>query len=166
MTIISSDLHRQVEAFLFAEADLLDEWRLKEWEALLTPDARYLVPPIGVPGNDRLEPDTTLFIAADEREMIAARVERMMGKTAYAENPRSNIRHMISNLQILSAQGDEIRTSANFCVYRIRRAEIVTFIGRYLHTLVRSGDSLRIKEKRACLDIDVLRGQGGLSIIL
>lgn len=164
--MISSDLHRRVEAFLFAEADLLDEWRLDAWEALLTDDARYLVPPIGVPGNDKLEPDTTLFIAMDDREMLAARVGRMMGKTAYAEQPRSNIRHMISNLRILSAEGDDVRTSANFCVYRIRRAEIVTFVGRYLHTLVKSGDSFKIKEKRACLDIDVLRGQGGLSIIL
>ena len=33
-----------VEDFLFAEAELLDEWRLPEWLELFTDDAIYYVP--------------------------------------------------------------------------------------------------------------------------
>src|SRR5262249_42863699 len=39
----------EVEDFLYHEAALLDEWKLKEWEALLADDAAYYVPP-----NDQL----------------------------------------------------------------------------------------------------------------
>ena len=42
----------EVEDFLYHEAALLDEWKLKEWEALLTDDAAYYVPP-----NDQLAGD-------------------------------------------------------------------------------------------------------------
>ena len=51
---------------------------------------------------------------------------------------------------------------SNVVVYRIRRAEITTYIGRYRHRLVRAWrNGFRIREKRIMLDIDVLRGQGG-----
>ena len=42
----------EVEDFLYHEAALLDEWKLDEWQALLTDDAAYYVPP-----NDQLEGD-------------------------------------------------------------------------------------------------------------
>ena len=63
MTITRSD----VEDFLYAEAALLDEWKLNEWQELLTDDAAYYVPP-----NHQLEGDhrTTLFLVADDRERI------------------------------------------------------------------------------------------------
>ena len=35
-----------IEDFLFAEAELLDEWRLPEWLELFTDDAIYYVPAI------------------------------------------------------------------------------------------------------------------------
>ena len=38
-----------VEDFLYHEAQLLDEWKLKEWEALFTSDGSYYVPTTGAP---------------------------------------------------------------------------------------------------------------------
>jgi p-cumate 2,3-dioxygenase beta subunit len=36
---------QQVEDFLFAEADMLDTWRLREWLALFDPEATgYFMP--------------------------------------------------------------------------------------------------------------------------
>ena len=57
----------EVEDFLFQEAELIDNWRLPEWEKLLTDDACYYVPP-----NDDLDGShrRTLFIVADDRERI------------------------------------------------------------------------------------------------
>jgi p-cumate 2,3-dioxygenase subunit beta len=34
----------EVEDFLYHEAALLDEWKLNEWQELLTDDAAYYVP--------------------------------------------------------------------------------------------------------------------------
>ena len=42
--MIAGDLHAEVEAFLYREARLADEFQLDEWEALLTDDFHYWVP--------------------------------------------------------------------------------------------------------------------------
>ena len=42
-----------VEDFLFAEAELLDEWRLPEWLELFTDDAIYYVPATDLPSMHR-----------------------------------------------------------------------------------------------------------------
>ena len=34
----------QVEDFMYLEAEMLDEWRLKEWLGLFTADGAYYVP--------------------------------------------------------------------------------------------------------------------------
>jgi p-cumate 2,3-dioxygenase beta subunit len=159
-------LKDQVERFLFDEADLLDRWKLSEWEKLLTNDARYLVPPIGYPAAETSESATTLFIVADNRDMIAARIERLEGRSAFSEIPRSVIRHMIGNIRILSDEDGELDVRSNFTIHRVRRANVTSYIGQYTHRLVRDGASFKIRLKSVLLDIDVLKGQGGLSIIL
>jgi p-cumate 2,3-dioxygenase beta subunit len=159
-------LQRSVERFLFDEAELLDSWKLAEWEALFAEDGEYLIPPIGLADAQNATHESTLFVIADDREMLAARVERLSGKTAYAESPRSNLRRMISNVRILASGEDELSVAANFCVYRVRRAEVVQYIGQYRYRLRRHGDAYRIRQKKVLLDIDVLRGQGGISFIL
>jgi p-cumate 2,3-dioxygenase beta subunit len=82
----------EVEDFLYHEAALLDEWKLKEWEALLSDDATYYVPP-----NDHLEGDhrSTLFLVADDRERIRQRIIRINDPNCHAEYPKSRTRRMI-----------------------------------------------------------------------
>ena len=72
----------QVEDFMFLEAEILDEWRLKEWLTLFTMDATYNVPATDVPAN--ASPDGTLFYVADDRFRLEQRVERLLKRTAHA----------------------------------------------------------------------------------
>ena len=44
VTVMQAIARTEVEDFLFAEAELLDEWRLPEWLELFTDDAIYYVP--------------------------------------------------------------------------------------------------------------------------
>ncbi len=57
-------LHREVEDFLFLEAELLDGWKLEQWLQLFTPDGRYLVPSCDLPED--ASPDKSLFYIADD----------------------------------------------------------------------------------------------------
>lgn len=159
-------LQETVERFLYEEAELIDRWKLTEWEALFTSDAEYLIPPIGMPDAENASHESALFIIADDREALAARVERLSGKSAFAESPRSNLRHLVSNVRILAEEGDELSVAANFCVYRIRRADITTYIGQFRYRLLRSGGSFKIRRKTVLMDIEALRGQGGIGFIL
>ena len=40
---------QEIEEFLYQEAELLDEWKLKEWAALFSTEGTYVIPPIGSP---------------------------------------------------------------------------------------------------------------------
>src|SRR6202163_82718 len=84
-----------VEDFLFAEAELLDEWRLPEWLELFTDDAIYYVPATDLAVD--ASPDNNLFYVADDRFRLSERVKRLMKRTAHAEFPHSRIRSLVSN---------------------------------------------------------------------
>jgi p-cumate 2,3-dioxygenase beta subunit len=154
----------EVEDFLYREAALLDEWRLNEWEALLTDDACYYVPP-----NDKLDGDhrSTLFIVADDRERIRQRIIRINDPNCHAEFPKSRTRRMISNVRIESVEGDLVTVAANFVCYRFRRFErIREYVGGYRYVLKRVPEGFRIKERRVLIDAHELGSLGSVSFIL
>jgi p-cumate 2,3-dioxygenase beta subunit len=154
----------EVEDFLYHEAALLDDWKLNEWQALLTDDACYYVPP-----NDQLDSDhrSTLFLVADDRERIRQRIIRINDPNCHAEYPKSRTRRMISNVRILGVEGELITVAANFVCYRYRRYErIREYVGAYRYILKRAGDSFRIKERRVLIDAHELGSLGSVSFIL
>ena len=154
---------QQIEDFLYEEAALLDDWRLEEWLTLLTDDASYYVPSTDVPDGD---PKTTLFIVADDIVRLRSRVKQLLGRFAHAEHPRSRTRRLISNVRIRDIDGDTVRATANFAVYRARMEQLDTYVGRYEYVLIHKDGKLKIHERRAILDLDSLRPQGKVSIIL
>jgi p-cumate 2,3-dioxygenase subunit beta len=163
-TFLARDITREVvENFLYEEAALLDEWRLQEWLELLADDVTYEVPSTDTPDGD---PRTTLFIIADNAERVHARVKQLLGKSAWAENPPSRTRRFISNVRIRRIEADTIHVTANFVVYRMRFQQVDTYIGRYEYALVLHAGVLKIRHRRAILDLEALRPHGKVSIIL
>src|SRR5213080_5025859 len=77
-------LEREVENFLVREAALLDEWRLDDWLALFTEDARYMVPATDLPTAD---PKETLAIINDDMARLRGRVERLKSRMLIANFP-------------------------------------------------------------------------------
>ena len=153
----------QIEEFLFEEAALLDEWRLSEWLALFTEECSYCVPSTDVPDGDHR---TSLFLIADDRDRLEARVHQFEGRFVHAEQPKSRTRRLISNVRIRDACGDTLRVTSNFIVYRVRLEVTDAYVGRYEHTLVHQHGALKIKGRRAILDLDALRPHGKISIVL
>lgn len=153
----------EVEQFLYAEAALLDEWRLEEWLALMAPDARYLVPPLDARDADHGD---TLFLIADDRRTLASRVRQLLSGTTWAENPRSRTRRLVTNVRILEADDREARVTANFAVWRFQHEQTDVYVGRYVDVLVRGASGLMFRERRAVLDLESLRPHGKLSFIL
>ena len=154
----------EIEDLLYHEAALLDEWRLPEWLALFTGDARYQVPSTDLARN--AQPETNLFYIADDAFRMSERVKRLMKRTAFSEYPRSKTRHLVSNVRILEDLGDQCRVASAFVTYRSKGGVTDTFIGSTEHTVLRTADGLRISYKRCTLDLDALRPQGRISIIL
>ena len=117
----------QVEDFLFFEAELLDQWRLTEWESLLTDDAVYQIPSNDCPEGS---PRASLFIIADDRERIHQRILRILSPDCHAEYPKSRTQRMISNVRIAERDGSVLKLAANFVCYRFRRGRRgYTYVG-------------------------------------
>ena len=149
--------------FLYHEAGLLDAWRLDEWAELFTDDAAYVIPSNDVPDGD---PDRDLMIVDDDRERILARVKRLKSRHAHREYPTSRTRHQVTNVVVESAEGDAVRVTAAFTVWRFRNGRRDWYVGRYDYVLVAGASGLRIRSKRATLDMTSLVPAGSVSIIL
>ncbi|HEV8014623.1 MAG TPA: aromatic-ring-hydroxylating dioxygenase subunit beta [Stellaceae bacterium] len=156
-------LRSEVEAFLYEEAELLDSWRLTEWAELFTEDAIYRAPALDDATRD---PDDSIFLVNDDLPRIKSRARQLLGDTAWAENPRSQTRRLITNVRVIAAEGDTVRATANFLVQRCRMERIITYVGQYRYKLVRAGPRFKIAERIVILAQDTLRAQGVMSIIV
>src|ERR1700687_2110431 len=153
MSSIELPSRNEVEDLLYREAALLDEWRLEEWLELLTDDAVYQIPPTDVPEGDARN---TLFIIADDALRVRSRVKQLLGKSAWAENPHSRTRRLISNGRIREANGEAVRVTSTFIVYRRRLDQVDTYVGRYEYPLVQQEGQLKIRERKAILALEAL----------
>ena len=155
-------LREEVEDFLYEEAALLDEWRLDEWVALFTEDARYVVPTTDLPDSD---PRQDMVFIDDDIVRLRARVIRLNSRHAHREYPSSRTRRFISNVRVQETGGNELTVNANALVYRFRSGEGDPYVGRYEYKLTRVDGSLKINHRRAVLDLESLSWHGAVSII-
>ena len=157
-------LRLAVEHFLFEEAAHLDNWRLDDWLALFTKDARYLVPTTDHPDGD---PARDMMFVDDDYTRLEGRVNRLKSRHAHREYPSSRTRRLITNVRLTRIDADELDLEASFAVYRSRDESIAPYVGIYRYTLARQEDGgFRIRQRRAELDLERLSDHGAVSIIL
>lgn len=168
------EIIREVEQFLYREARLLDERRLHEWLELFTEDVRYWMPvsstrypavskAIGAidqmpsPGPVAVQEDE-LAIFDETKATLRARVARLDTGMAWAEDPPSRTRHLISNIEVEEGEApSELKVYSNYLVYRTRgEIEQDWYIGRREDILRRVDGAWRIARRKIVLDQNVL----------
>lgn len=168
------DLIREVEQFLYREARLLDERRFHEWVGLFTDDVRYwmagrsnLYPKhskaISILDPSRYVEDDTaledeLALLDETKETLMSRVARLDTGMAWAEDPPSRTRHMISNIEVEpAADENELKVYSNFIVYRSRAgSEEDFYVGARQDVLRRVDGEWKIAGRKMTLDQNVL----------
>ena len=168
------ELSREIEQFLYREARLLDERRFEDWLALFTDDVRYWMPvrmtryprrskAIAVldPARneeEELSKDGELGIFDESKETLSRRVARLDTGMAWAEDPPSRTRHLVSNVEV--ERGDieaELTVHSNFLVYRSRgETEHDVYVGGRRDTLRRVDGAWKIARRTIILDQNVL----------
>lgn len=163
-TATANGTREQVEDFLYAEADLLDNWQLNEWIALFDQErGGYYIPTTDAPDAD---PNRALFLIADDMPKLRSRVSQLLSGVAWAENPKSHTRHMVNNVRIAGMEGDALLVKANFVVFRMRFQNIDPYIGKYHYKLLPENGTFKILERRVVLDLEALRPHGKVSFIV
>jgi 3-phenylpropionate/cinnamic acid dioxygenase small subunit len=138
-----------IEAFLYEEAALLDEWRLRDWLRLCAPDAVYWVPAGPSPGTH--DPQTQVSIAYDDRRRLEERVARLLSGDAHAQNPPSQTVRLLSNIRVISRADDQAVVRSNFVLYESRLGREHHFAGTLTHTLVHHDGGWLIRQKKVDL---------------
>jgi 3-phenylpropionate/cinnamic acid dioxygenase small subunit len=117
--------HFEVEQLYYREAELLDEGRFADWLDLFADDLVYWMPT----RTNRLRRQQALATAArgeaafydETKESLAWRIRRFDSGMAWAEDPPSRTRHLVTNVRVKHANlAAEYEVRSNFLVYRNR----------------------------------------------
>lgn len=140
---------REVELFLFREAQLADEHHYKEWLALWTEELLYWVPCNG----DEAAIGRKIALINDNRPQLDERIYRLGTKFAHAQTPKSRLTRVIGNVTLHEWNVDRGgRVASSFNLTEVRNNRQQTFAGRQVHLLEREEDgALRIREKHVFL---------------
>jgi 3-phenylpropionate/cinnamic acid dioxygenase small subunit len=170
-------LQREIEEFLFREAELLDERRYEEWLALFTEDARYWMPmrrnvPPGAADRELTREGVDVNWFDEGKDTLARRVAQIRTGVHWAEEPPSRICHLVSNVQLVDAGAvpcpdaeasppgtppPEIKVKSRFLIYRNRvETETDLLVGKREDRLRRQGGQWRIARRMIVLDQSVL----------
>ncbi|HEV2300771.1 MAG TPA: 3-phenylpropionate/cinnamic acid dioxygenase subunit beta [Stellaceae bacterium] len=171
---MDNDLIREVEQFLYREARLLDERRFEEWLELFTDDVRYWMSgrasryprsskAIAILNPARYREEDTaqageLTLLDETKESLEGRVARLKTGMAWAEDPPSRTRHLITNVEVEDGEkAGEITVHSNFLVYRSRaEREEDFYVGARADVLRQTAGGWKIARRRLVLDQNVL----------
>jgi len=134
---MQDDVLRQVEQFLYREARLLDSRQFRQWIDLLADDLRYWIPmrsnrysaaskSISILDGSRYEEDdlskkSDQAFMDEDKGSLRRRVDRLDTGMAWAEDPPSRTRHLISNVEVEPGEREsELKVYSNFIMYRSR----------------------------------------------
>jgi 3-phenylpropionate/cinnamic acid dioxygenase small subunit len=140
------DRHR-VETFLYREARLMDEHAYDEWLALWTDDALYWIPC----NDDEIDPERHVSIVYENKARLEDRIARLKSGAAYAQDPKTRLSRVVSNMEIEDENDNEVIVRSTFNVTALRRGRMDTFAGRAVHKLRTEGESFKLAYKKVLL---------------
>jgi 3-phenylpropionate/cinnamic acid dioxygenase small subunit len=155
--------------FLIREAELLDRRRLDEWLGLLDSAIDYRIPV----RTARLAQDGDGFSAVahfmkEDLGTLTLRVRRLDSDYAWAENPPTRTRRLVTNVRVREMDtADGRAVISNFAVYCYRgdNPTPVVLTGERQDILSGAESELRLRRRLVLLDSTVL-GMESLSIFL
>lgn len=155
-------LVREIEEFLYHEADLLDDRQFEAWLDLLTDDIRYWMPMRRNVKFDDRESENTRELQDmnwfDEgKETLTQRVRQILTGVHWAEEPLSRVSHIVSNVRLIQATPEEVQVKCRFLIYRNRQQdETDFFVGKREDTLRKVDNEWKIARRKVILDQNVL----------
>ena len=140
-------LHHEVSQFIYREGRLQDNHEYDAWEALWTDDGVYWIPANGDAGD----PEQEMSIIYDNRSRIALRVRQFHTGKRYSQSPRSPLRRVISNVEVLENDGTDLVVTANAIVFEAHARGDTIWGSRNEYKLRREGGVLRMAGKKVVL---------------
>ena len=162
------EIKREIEEFLFDEAQLLDEREFKAWIDTLAEDLRYFMPmEFNVKFGEHARHE---FTRRDEQMSwfnegkwtLNKRVEQILTGVHWAEEPLSRVCRLVSNVQLTGLQTNdagelEVDVSSRFLIYQNRcEYEQYFFVGDRQDRIRRTAEGWRLAQREIRLHQNVL----------
>ena len=145
--LVHRELLEDVTQFVYQEARLQDNHDYDAWEALWTDDGIYWIPANG----EGTDPDNEMSIIYDNRSRIALRVKQFHTGKRFSQTPQSRLRRLVSNIEILSSEGEEVVVTANAMVFESATRGDQIWASRNEYRLRREGGAFRMAGKKVIL---------------
>ncbi|MFB6090784.1 MAG: 3-phenylpropionate/cinnamic acid dioxygenase subunit beta [Halobellus sp.] len=155
-------VEREVEQFLFYEAELLDNRELHEWFDHVADDITYRMPRRLMRENTASVFSEQGYYFNEDYGSLKARVERFDSEYAWAERPPTRTRRYVTNVRVTREDeglaDDELRVESNLLVYLSRgdSEEHTFYSARREDVLRRRDDTFDIADREIRLDQTVL----------
>jgi len=153
---------RNIEEFLFMEAQLLDNRQLKNWLTLFSETGWYWVPI----STEQDSPYDHVSIIYDDRKLLETRLRRLDNVNIHAESPPTRTSRIVGNVILNSIDDDsgvyEVHSKFQLVEFRGERQRI--FAGQIKHYLSADNNQILIEGKR----INLVNAEGlmeGITII-
>ena len=144
----TDDLHRRIERFHFDYADCLNAERYADWPTFFAPDCRYEI--LSRENFDQNLPAP--LMSCYSLGMVQDRVAMLVNGTLTYRF--MYLKHLITNVRILSRAADIVEANANVLVIQssLEGVSSLCIVGSYLDTLEVGGERLLIRERRVVVD--------------
>ena len=157
---VSETEYRDLADFLYDEAELLSAQDYPEWQKMLAEDLHYLIPvpqfleqigsrEIGI-GNGYFDEDI---------HSMRIRLQLLSSpQTTTAEQVKSMLNHVVTNIRISEAGNDEYHCKSAITVHRTRfnKKEPTIISGRRTDLIRRTSDGFRLVTRRVDLNQSIL----------
>lgn len=152
-------LQHDVEQFLYAQAQLLDDKDWQGWIDLFTPDGTYWMPP----NRSYKTWDGQPAIFAEDKNLMQVRMGRVLHPDAWSQRPQWGTNHVVSNVVIRKvAKSGDVEVTSRFHMLEMRRDDVRHFAGSYLHQLKKVKGGYRIKLQR----VDMTNAEAAYDYVL
>jgi len=156
---VSVKAQHDAEQFLYRQAALLDDKRWQDWIDLFTADGVYWMPPDA--SYQTWDGQPAIF--AEDRDLMAVRMKRVLHPDAWSQKPLWGTNHVLSNVIVdKAAKNGDLVVRSRFHMLELRRDDVRHFAGQYTHHLKKAKGGYRIKLQR----VDMTNAQAAYDYVL
>ena len=135
-----------IEAFIWSEAELLDQGNLRQWRDLFAEDGKYWLPA----SWQQQDPLNHISLMYEDKMMMAIRVENFGHRLAPSMQYPLRCSHILGHFRVLAHNENTITIKSNFQVIVYYKDQTL-YAGTYIHKLRPLDNSYEIVEKRVDL---------------
>lgn len=160
----NQDIYYRCVKFLNREAELLDDRKFDEWLSLLDDGISYEAPVrlTRAKGEEKREFSADSYYYIEDKNTLEHKAERLSMDAAWAENPPSRTRRLISNVRIQEDTSNEVRVKSNLLLYRNRGepSSVDLLAAERIDTLKKIDGELKLGDRRILIDQTDLKTSG------